>query len=71
MNTITALAARGGYFGSRKTQVIYNYFAHDERLYQLFAHDLINAVITELIDKDFVLISPSARNPRQDPDLPL
>lgn len=68
--TVAGLASQGGYFGSRSTQVIYNYFAHDEGLYQLFAHDLINAVMTELIDKDFVLISPSARNPRQDPDLP-
>ena len=61
---IADLASSGGYFGSRKTQVIYNYFAHDERLYQLFAHDLINSVMTKLIDKDCVLISPSARNPR-------
>lgn len=68
--TVAEVAAKGGYFGSRKTQVIYNYFAHDERFYQLFAHDLINSVMTELIDKDFVPISPSARNPRQDPDLP-
>jgi ectoine hydroxylase-related dioxygenase (phytanoyl-CoA dioxygenase family) len=67
---VAKMAAGGGYFGSRNTQVIYNYFAHDERLYQLFAHDLMVAVMTELIDKDFVLISPAARNPRQDASLP-
>ncbi len=69
-STIADLVSCGAYFGSRDTQVIYNYFSHDERLYQLFAHDLINAVMTKLIDKDFVLISPSARNPRINPDLP-
>ena len=67
---VADLAARGAYFGSRDTQVIYNYFVHDERLYPLFAHELIVAVMTDLIDKDFVLISPSARNPHIDPGLP-
>jgi ectoine hydroxylase-related dioxygenase (phytanoyl-CoA dioxygenase family) len=68
--TIDDLVARDTYFGSRDTQVIYNYFAHDERMYQLFAHDLINSVMTRLIDKDYVLISPSARNPRIVPEYP-
>lgn len=60
----------GGYFGSRTTQVLYNYFLHDPRLYELFAHPLMDAVISALIDKDYVLISPGARNPRIKPDLP-
>jgi ectoine hydroxylase-related dioxygenase (phytanoyl-CoA dioxygenase family) len=63
-------AARGEYFGSRATQVIYNYFVHDIRLCTLFAHPIMEEVLTELIDKDFVLISPSARNPRIRHDLP-
>ncbi len=67
---VAGLAARGEYFGSRDTQVIYNYFVHDERLCPLFVHELIIAVMTDLIDKDFVLISPSARNPHLDPRLP-
>lgn len=68
-----ALAERiekGLYFGARNTQVIYNYFLHDDRLYDLFAHPLMEAVISQLIDKDFVLISPSARNPCIRPELP-
>jgi hypothetical protein len=62
--------AAGGYFGSRSTQVLYNYFLHDPRLYDLFAHPLMNEVLSGLIDKDYVLISPSARNPRIREDLP-
>lgn len=62
--------ATGGYFGSRTTQVLYNYFLHDERLCELFAHPLMDEVMSALIDKDHVLISPSARNPHIRPDLP-
>ncbi|MEM7746914.1 MAG: phytanoyl-CoA dioxygenase family protein [Pseudomonadota bacterium] len=54
----------GRYFGSSSTQVIYNYFAYDERTYPLLAHPLIEQVMTALIDDDYVLVSPSARNPR-------
>lgn len=60
----------GGYFGSCTTQVLYNYFLHDSKLYDLFAHPLMDEVLTELIDKDYVLISPSARNPHIRADLP-
>ena len=60
----------GGYFGSCTTQVLYNYFLHDPQLYDLFAHPLMDEVLTESIDKDYVLISPSARNPRIRTDLP-
>lgn len=68
--TIADHVASSAYFGSRETQVIYNYFAREERMYPLFAHDLINSVMTRLIDKDYVLIAPSARNPRIAPELP-
>jgi ectoine hydroxylase-related dioxygenase (phytanoyl-CoA dioxygenase family) len=61
---------KGEYFGSRTTQVLYNYFVHDDSLFELMAHPLIDAVMTTLIDKDYVLISPSARNPRIRPELP-
>ena len=67
---VRGLVAKGEYFGSSRTQVIYNYFFHDERLYPLFTHLLIDAVMTQLIDKDYVLISPGARNPRIVGDLP-
>lgn len=60
----------GSYFGSNQTQVLYNYFVHGEALYDLFAHPLIDEVMTQLIDKDYVLVSPSARNPFMRGDLP-
>ena len=60
----------GGYFGTNTTQVLYTYFYGHAELYPLFAHPLIDAVMTDLIDKDYVLISPSARNPRIRDDLP-
>ncbi|GGE40324.1 hypothetical protein GCM10007276_17060 [Agaricicola taiwanensis] len=62
--------ASGGYFGSRTTQVLYNYFLHDEKLFDLFAHPLMDEVMAALIDKDYVLVSPSARNPHIRSDLP-
>ena len=67
---VGAAVERGSYFGSRSYQVIYNYFIYDESLYDLFAHPLIDEVMLSLIDKDYVLISPSARNPRIRHDLP-
>lgn len=63
-------AQKGSYFGSNSTQVIYNYFLHNERLYDLVAHPLIDEVMRSLIDNDYVLISPSARNPCYRNDLP-
>lgn len=60
----------GRYFGSNRSQVVYNYFRDDIRLCPLFSHPLMEAVVSTLIDKDFVLVSPSARNPRIRPDLP-
>jgi hypothetical protein len=58
------------YFGSSRTQVIYNYFIHDTRLCALFSNPLIDNVMKRLIGEDYVLISPSARNPRICPSLP-
>jgi ectoine hydroxylase-related dioxygenase (phytanoyl-CoA dioxygenase family) len=62
---------RGSYFGSKDYQVIYNYFHYDSSLFDLIAHPLIDEVMTSLIDRDYILISPSARNPRIRPDLPV
>ncbi len=67
---VTDAVKSGDYFGSQGYQVIYNYFLYDPSLYELFAHDLIDEVMTSLIDSDYVLISPSARNPHIRPDLP-
>ncbi len=58
------------YYGSSSTQVVYNYFFYDDALYDLFAHPLIDSVMSALIDPDYVLISPSARNPYINKDLP-
>ena len=69
-SAVAKLVSQGEYFGSNRTQVIYNYFIHDERLYPLLAHNLIDAVMTQLIDKDYVLITTAARNPRLLPGLP-
>lgn len=52
------------YFGSNKNQVIYNYFYYDINLINLACNKQIDKVMTELIDENYVLISPSARNPR-------
>ena len=60
----------GQYFGSRNQQVMYNFFIGNEELYPLILNPLIDVVMKELIDDDYVLISPSARNPQIRPDLP-
>lgn len=60
----------GTYFGSNKSQVIYNYFLHNPELFALVHNQMIDEVMKKLIDEDFVLISPSARNPRIRHDLP-
>ena len=52
------------YFGSNEYQVIYNYFYHDIKLIKLTYNKFIDPVMSELIDEDYVLISPAARNPR-------
>ena len=58
------LKKRRKYFGSNENQVIYNYFYHDIKLIKLTYNKFIDPVMSELIDEDYVLISPSARNPR-------
>ena len=55
-------AEENQFVGSKAYQVIYHYFSNDFRLIDLVDHPLIQAVMNQLIDGDFVLISPSARN---------
>ena len=57
-------AEENQYIGSKTYQVLYHYFSYDFRLIDLVDHPLIHEVMKELIDGDFVLISPSARNPQ-------
>jgi len=52
----------GKYVGNETYQLIYHYFSHDFRLIDLVDHSLIVDVMRQMIDQDFVLISPSARN---------
>ena len=58
------------YFGSNINQVIYNYFLYDPYLMQILELQLIDEVMKKLIDDDYVLISPSARNPLVRAELP-
>ena len=50
------------YVGNSSYQVIENYFSYSNDFFSLIYSDLINKVMTNLIDKDFVMISSSARN---------
>ena len=63
-NILNRLKKKRKYFGSNENQVIYNYFYHDIKLIKLTYNKFIDPVMSELIDEDYVLISPSARNPR-------
>jgi hypothetical protein len=61
---VASLIEKREYFGSNTTQVVHNYFFYDRTLAHLFSMDPIDAVMRRLIDQDYVLISPAARNPR-------
>jgi hypothetical protein len=69
-NIVNQNAQTGAYFGSNNVQVVYNYFLYDKALLEILQSDLIFDVMTSLIGKEFVLISPVARNPRVRGDLP-
>jgi ectoine hydroxylase-related dioxygenase (phytanoyl-CoA dioxygenase family) len=58
------------YFGSNRSQAIYNYFLYDQELYNILIEPLICRIMTSLIGEDYVPITPSARNPRLRADLP-
>lgn len=56
--------AKGIYCGNHEYQVIYNYFQGRPDMFRLLYQDLTDVVMRSLIDDDYVLISPSARNRR-------
>ena len=53
------------YIGKDNTVVLYNYFTENLRLTNLFENNLIDNVMTKLIDDDYVLISTAARNKKK------
>jgi len=50
------------YIGSTNYQILENYFIEDPKFLFLIHSKLIKKVMSELIDRDYVLISPSAKN---------
>ena len=53
------------YIGKDNTVVLYNYFKENLKLTNLFVNNLIDNVMTQLIDEDYVLISTAARNKKK------
>lgn len=58
----------GSYCGNETSQVLDNYFMDRPELVSLIYQDITDQVMRRLIDDDYVLISPSARNRRFMPD---
>ncbi|NOX40556.1 MAG: phytanoyl-CoA dioxygenase family protein [Alphaproteobacteria bacterium] len=54
----------GSYCGNETNQVLDNYFQTDQELLPLIYQELTDRVMRRMIDDDYVLISPSARNRR-------
>ena len=52
------------YVGTFDNQVLYNYFIENKKTLIFVYHNLINKVMKSLIDDDYVLTTPSARNRR-------
>lgn len=52
------------YCGNETNQVLDNYFQTDQELLPLIYQELTDRVMRQMIDDDYVLISPSARNRR-------
>jgi len=52
------------YCGNNENQVLDNYFLDNHSLLNLIYQDITDKVMRLLIDDDYVLISPSARNRR-------
>lgn len=61
---LEARIANDHYWGNIENQVLDNYFVDDPDLVDLIYQPLTDAVMRRLIDDDYVLISPSARNRR-------
>jgi ectoine hydroxylase-related dioxygenase (phytanoyl-CoA dioxygenase family) len=60
--------ATGSYCGNETNQVLDNYFMTDPKLIDLLYQDVTDQVMRQMIDNDYVLVSPSARNRRLVPD---
>lgn len=60
--------AKGSYCGNETNQVLDNYFMTDPKLLDLLYQDVSDQVMRRMIDNDYVLISPSARNRRLMPE---
>lgn len=52
------------YCGNNQNQVLDNYFQSDHSLLDLIYQDITDQVMRKMIDDDYVLVSPSARNRR-------
>ncbi len=52
------------YIGNAGYQILENYFIEDPKFLSLIHSKLLEQVMNQLIDSDYVLISPSARNSR-------
>jgi len=55
----------GHYCGNNTNQVLDNYFMDEHSLLSLIYQDVTDQLMRKLIDDDYVLISPSARNRRR------
>ncbi len=54
--------SKNQYIGNNEYQVIENYFTSDDNFFKILYFDLIDRIMTELIDEDYVILSSSARN---------
>lgn len=61
---LQARIAAGSYCGNENNQVLDNYFQGYPELLPLIHQEVTDSVMRRLIDDDYVLISPSARNRR-------
>ena len=59
---LTERQRSGVFVGNERYQVIYNYFQGHPELFGLTYQDITDQVMSRMIDQDYVLISPSARN---------
>lgn len=53
---------RGEYCGNERYQVLYNYFQGRPDCFGLLYQDITDSILSRVIDRDYVLISPAARN---------
>jgi hypothetical protein len=68
---LEARIAEDHYWGNAENQVLDNYFTDSSELLGLIHQPLTDGVMRRMIDDDYVLISPSARNRRRMTDDPI